>query len=102
MGDELRFCPNCGSLNVEPDTSNRAEVYFSGGNPNSWKCNDCSYTGLVPEGDPDEFEEGIEEVEFEPGEDYRMVDTGFGRAYLKFIVYVVVPFTTIYILYLYI
>lgn len=99
MGDKIRFCPNCGSTNVEPDTSNRAEIYFSGGNPNKWRCNDCKYTGLMPEGDPDnDFdEEFTEEAEFNPDEEVSKIDTGFGVAYVKYIIYIVIPVTVIYL-----
>ncbi|PSG98868.1 MAG: hypothetical protein BRC29_01945 [Nanohaloarchaea archaeon SW_7_43_1] len=115
MGQKVKFCPNCGSTDVEPDTSNRAEIYFSGGNPNKWKCNECGYTGLMPEGDPEkdfnleqnfEGEEDQESVEkgikFEPNENYPREYTGFGKGYLKFVLYIFIPSTIIYLIYLYI
>lgn len=100
------FCPNCGSTWVEPDTSNRAEVYFSGGNPNKWKCNNCDYTGLMPEGDPDEdFDEDLldrseEEIKFNPDEEYPREDVDFGIGYLKYLIWVTLPILVIYTLYL--
>ena len=106
MSEQVRFCPNCGSRWVEPDTSNRAEVYLSGGNPNKWQCNDCGYTGLMPEGDPENsFEENEnfsndKELEFEPEEKYPRNDTGFGKAYLKYILYISLPATLLYIFYI--
>ncbi|PSG99563.1 MAG: hypothetical protein BRC28_03875 [Nanohaloarchaea archaeon SW_4_43_9] len=115
--EKVRFCPNCGSTDVEPDTSNQAEISFSGGNPNKWKCNECGYTGLMPEGNPEEgfnleqdFEgeeaedqESTEKgIEFEPDEEYPREYTGFGRGYLKFILYIFIPLTLIYLIYLYI
>ena len=98
MTDKIRFCPNCGSTDTEPDTSNRAEVFFSGGNPNKWLCNKCKYTGLMPEGNPEEMED--QEIEFESEEEYRQVDTGFGIGYLKFVIYILIPLTLIYMIYL--
>jgi len=106
MAEEIRFCPNCESTWVEPDTSNRAEVYLSGGNPNKWQCNNCGYTGLMPEGDPEKsFDESQEssddnELEFEPEENYPRNDTDFGKAYLKYIVYIALPITIFYIFYI--
>lgn len=103
MAEDIRFCPNCGSTWVEPDTSNRAEVFFSGGNPNKWQCNDCGYTGLMPEGDPDQDfnkETDEDEIEFNPDEDYPPEDTGFGRGYLRYILYVLLPAMAIYAFYI--
>lgn len=106
MPNEKHFCPNCGSTWVEPDTSNRAEVYFSGGNPNKWQCNDCGYTGLMPEGDPDQnfreesSENNREEISFEPNEEYTREDTEFGIGYLKYLIYITLPLLTFYIIYL--
>ncbi len=93
-----RFCPNCGSTWVEPDTSNRAYASI-GGNTNTWQCNDCNYTGVMPEGDPEELDEEQEKIEFEPDEEYPREDTGFGTAYLRYLIYIVLPVITIYILY---
>lgn len=76
---ERRFCPNCGSKSVEPDFSNSAYVGEAGGNPNDWSCEDCGYTGIMPEGNP----ESSGELKFEPGESYPREDTGFGPAYLR-------------------
>lgn len=101
MAEEIRFCPNCGSTRVEPDTSNRAEVYFSGGNPNKWQCNNCGYTGLMPEGDPEQdFSETEEDIEFQPNKEYPREDIDFGVGYLKYLLYISLPFLIIYILYL--
>jgi len=105
MSQEKRFCPNCGSTWVEPDTSNRAEVYFSGGNPNKWQCNNCDYTGLMPEGDPDQDfkqkgSESDEDIKFEPEEEYPREDTEFGVGYLKYILYISLPLLLIYAIYL--
>jgi len=90
MAGQIRFCPNCGSTEVEPDTSNAAYVAEAGGNPNSWECNNCDYTGLMPEGSPQDRSES-EEIDFEPGENYSRHDTGFGKGYYRYILYVLVP-----------
>lgn len=95
---QKRFCPNCGSDWVEPDTSNRAEVYFSGGNPNKWKCRDCGYVGIMPEGDPEEEinEDRTEQnMEFDPDKEYPRENTDFGQAYLKYLIYILLPFMVI-------
>ncbi|MFB6292205.1 MAG: hypothetical protein ABEI58_02315 [Candidatus Nanohaloarchaea archaeon] len=62
MGDEKRFCPNCGSKDVDPV---HRELWGFSKNPDVWECNDCGYTGLVPE----EGEE-VEEVDFDDDGDY--------------------------------
>ena len=95
---QKRFCPNCGSDWVEPDTTNAAEMAFSGGNPNMWHCNECGYTGLMPEGDPDEEGE-TGNIEFENNEEVSRFDYGFGKAYLKYLLYIALPVTIIYILF---
>lgn len=103
MAKETRFCPNCGSTWVEPDTSNRAEIAYSGGNPNKWQCNECGYTGLMPEGDPEQdFDVEIDEdnsIDFDPDESYPREDTGFGKGYLKYLIYVLIPAAILYGLY---
>lgn len=38
-------------------------------------------------------------MKFEPGEEYSREDTGFGRAYLKYLVYIALPFTVLYLYY---
>lgn len=106
---KIRFCPNCGSTSVEPDSSNRAEIAFTGGNPNKWSCRECGYTGMMPEHSPsdNEAEHQPEEVnkdqepkiEFEPEEEYPREDLGFGKGYLKYILYISLPATIIYLVY---
>ncbi len=95
---EKRFCPNCGSENVEPDTSNAAYVAEAGGNPNTWSCNECGYTGMMPEGEPEDIE--AEEIDFEPDEEYPQFDIGFGRAYLRYLLYIAIPVLGLYLLYI--
>lgn len=97
---QRRFCPNCGSTNVKPDDSNAAYIGEAGGNPNSWRCKNCEYTGLMPEGDPDEEAGGEEDIEFNPGENYPREDISFGKAYTKYLVYILLPATILYALYL--
>lgn len=62
---ETRFCPQCGSTNVEPDTTNPATVSGHGGSSNQWKCKECDYSGFMPVGDP---EDDFEDVDFEGGQ----------------------------------
>jgi len=96
--EKRKFCPNCGSDWVEPDTSNKAEIAFSGGDPNTWQCNECGYTGIMPEGDPDE-ENQEEEIEFQHSEDVSRFSYGFGRAYAKYLIYILIPAMIIYALF---
>lgn len=98
MASKRRFCPNCGSTHVEPDTSNGAEVAVSGGNLNRWQCRDCGYTGLMPEGNPnaDQDGDGKQDIEFEPKENYSRTYTGFGRGYLKYWIYIGIPALILY------
>jgi len=42
-----RICPQCHSQNVEPDTTERTA--YSHGNISDWICNNCGYTGPMPE-----------------------------------------------------
>ena len=74
MGE--RFCPNCGSKDVEPDTRHTNVLGDLMFNPDKWLCNECSYTGLMPEGDSDE------KVKYEP-QNQEKVDTDAGRGYLR-------------------
>jgi hypothetical protein len=72
---DKKFCPNCGSTHVEPDTSNQWATAVFGGNPNMWKCRECDYSGIMPSGNPEEeFEEGSDDIDFEPDEEYNRVD----------------------------
>lgn len=83
---EKRFCPNCGSKNVEPDerhTNNLGEVIFD---LNKWLCNDCSYTGIMPLED----EEGWNDIEFEPIEQEE-IDASAGRGLLKYYTKILIP-----------
>ncbi len=96
--DDSRFCPDCGSENVEPDfrrTNVLGEMIF---NQNKWVCNDCGYTGIMPSGEPDEDTE-FKDADEESGKN-DVVDGSAGRAYVKYISYVFIPLTILYILYL--
>lgn len=93
MTQNQRFCPNCGSENVEPDfrrTNVLGEMMF---NQNKWVCNECDYAGIMPSGEPDkdtEFDETEQET----------VDKSAGKAYSKYLLHVFIPLTLLYILYL--
>lgn len=93
MSRDIKFCPQCGSTNVEPDTTNSAEIAFSGGNPNHWRCNECDYTGIMPEGDPEEDfdKESADDITFDLEDDYQRVDLHFGKGYLKYLIYITLP-----------
>lgn len=101
MSTEKRFCPNCGSTWVEPDTENRAETAFTGGNPNMWHCRECDYTGIMPEGDPDaDYDnDGEPDIEFANKSVHPRLDTGFGQTYRKYLIYVFLLLTAFYISY---
>lgn len=98
MTDDSRFCPNCGSEDVEPDfrrTNVLGEMIF---NQNKWLCNDCGYTGLMPEGDPEQdFEEGEDEIEFDEVEQ-EQIDTEAGEAYFGYYLKILIPATIIFAL----
>ncbi|MBC5793133.1 MAG: hypothetical protein H8Z69_03795 [Nanohaloarchaea archaeon] len=98
MVETQRFCPNCGSTDVGPDmrkTNLLGEAVF---NQNKWLCNECGYTGIMPEGDPED--ESSQEMDFEPPEDYPQQDFDAGRAYFKYFIYISIPALIIYFLYL--
>lgn len=67
-------------------------------NQNKWVCNDCGYSGLVPEGEPEG--ENVDELEFEAVEQDQSIDSTGGSAYFQYVIYVLVPLTLGYILYL--
>lgn len=53
---EKRFCPECGSRDVEP---NNNSTNFAGegiANVQEWECNNCGYVGVMPQGSPEEAE----------------------------------------------
>jgi len=93
MTRDRRFCPNCGSDNVEPDTSHTNVLGDMMFNQNKWRCKECDYTGIMPEG------EAEEETEFEQTEQ-KTVDSSAGKAYFKYIIYVLIPLSIVYIAYL--
>ncbi len=94
---EQRFCPNCGSTNVEPDQRKTNMLGEIIANPNKWVCNECNYTGLMPKGSPEEYAEDIEDLEFDETEQPD-IDTDLGRGYLKYVMYVTLPITVIYLI----
>lgn len=49
---------------------------------------------MMPEGDPEES--GEEEIEFSESSEVQRFDFGFGRAYLKYIMYITIPVLIIY------
>ena len=121
MSQNQRFCPNCGSNNVEFDTDHTNVIGEIIANQNKWLCNECGYRGLMPhlsqdekdsseqqpeglmrpEEDPEKFEEGLEqdgEIEFDPVEQENL-DTSLGNAYFKYFVYISFPVTALYILF---
>ncbi|WP_347720546.1 hypothetical protein [Candidatus Nanohalovita haloferacivicina] len=85
-----RFCPNCGSNNVEFDMSHTNQLGEAIANPNKWKCNECNYRGPMPAGDPEKQKEM--DIEFEPAEQEE-IDTDFGKAELKVLLYITIPVT---------
>lgn len=97
-----RFCPNCGSSDVGPDTSHTnvlGEMMFDN---NKWLCNECGYRGIMPEA-PEDKEEEVEyrqdDIEFEK-KDQETVDKNAGIAYFKYVFYIILPLTVLYVLYL--
>ncbi len=98
MSQNRRFCPNCGSEHVEPDTSHSnmlGEMIF---NQNKWVCNNCGYSGLVPEREPEDESSG--DLEFEEVEQDRSIDASGGTAYFEYFFYILLPLTLGYLLYL--
>lgn len=94
-----RFCPNCGSVQVEPDnrhTNVLGEFIF---NQNKWLCRDCGYAGLMPEEAGKTEETDIDEIEFDPVEQ-ETVDTDAGRGMAKYYFYILIPALIIYYIYL--
>ena len=94
---EQRFCPNCGSTSVEPDQRKTNMLGEIIANPNKWYCRECNYTGLMPEGNPEDYEEDIKDLEFDENEQPD-IDTDLGRGYTKYVLYVVLPITIIYLI----
>lgn len=95
--NDNRFCPDCGSENVEPDfrrTNVLGEMIF---NQNKWICNECNYTGIMPSGEPDEDTEFEEKMRTEKNQP---IDGSAGIAYFKYLLYILVPLTALYVTYL--
>lgn len=97
---EKRFCPNCGSTHVEPDTTNQWATAVFGGNPNTWRCRECNYSGLMPAGDPEEDFKKSEDIDFEPDEEYNRVDLEATPNFLIWWIVISVVLGAIYALYL--
>ena len=90
---EKRFCPNCGSENVEPDerhTNNLGEFLFD---INKWLCNDCGYTGIMPLNSKDSEDEDfadLDELDFEPVEQEK-IDTSAGKGLFQYYLKILIP-----------
>ena len=70
-------------------------------NQNKWVCSNCGYTGIMPEGDPEEqMDEESIEFESEEKDSEKVLDTAAGKGYLKYELYILIPLTVLYILYL--
>ncbi|MFB6145080.1 MAG: hypothetical protein ABEJ99_01080 [Candidatus Nanohaloarchaea archaeon] len=112
----IRFCPNCGSTDVEPDTEHTNQLGEMIFNQNKWVCHDCEYRGIMPhlsekdssdkqpesllqpESDAEDFDkEFSEEVTFTPKEQEK-IDTDAGRGYARYIIYIAIPAVLIYAL----
>ncbi|QKQ97937.1 hypothetical protein GKQ38_00160 [Candidatus Nanohaloarchaea archaeon] len=93
-----RFCPNCGSTNVEFDTSHTNQLGELIANLNKWKCNECDYRGPMPSGDPEKQEEELEDIEFEPVKQEK-IDTDLGEGEIGILQYITIPFLIIAALY---
>lgn len=91
MAQKERFCPNCGSRDVEPDTRHTNVLGDMMFNQDKWLCNECGYTGLMPVGDP-------EDTEFEP-EEQKSIDTDTGVGYARLFAWISIP-VILFLLYL--
>jgi hypothetical protein len=67
-------------------------------NLNKWKCNECDYKGPMPVKDPEAEEEQMQDIEFEPVEQ-ETIDTDWGKAEVKVLLYITIPATVLTILY---
>jgi ribosomal protein S27AE len=94
---EKRFCPNCGSKNVEPDFRHTNMLGEIIADQNKWLCKECDYAGWMPAGDQEEIDEDLDEMEFDP-EEQEKIDVDLGRAYTKYFIYITVPAVIIYVL----
>ena len=93
-----RFCPNCGSTHVEFDTDHTNQLGEMIANLNKWKCNECDYKGPMPVRDPETEEEQMDDIEFEPVEQ-ETIDTDWGKAEVKVLMYITIPVTVLTVLY---
>ncbi len=85
-----RNCPNCGSKDIKPDTTGTS--VFSHGNINDWICNNCGYTGIMPEGEINEdIEFDYEEKETEYSENHSNISV-----YLTLIIIILMILTISY------
>lgn len=57
----MRNCPECGSEDTEPDMG--PATSYSHGDINSWRCNNCGYSGLMAENAPETSEDHKDDSE---------------------------------------
>jgi len=65
--------------------------------PDKWLCNNCNCTGLISKGSPEDYEEEVQEMELKENEQ-SSIDTDLGKAYLKYVIYISIPLTILYII----
>ena len=95
MTEDRRFCPNCGSRNVEPDFRHTNVLGEMIADQNKWVCGECDYSGWMPAGEKEN--DAGEEIEFEQ-EEQPKIDTDFGTAYFRYFIYISAPFLAGFIL----
>ena len=91
MTEDMRFCPNCASTDVRPDTT--VSRGLGGiGDSSGLECNECGYTGVMPSGSQEDYDDE-DSIEFEENNEYRRGfegrDLGLGKLLLFVLVVIV-------------
>ena len=91
----VTVCPKCGSRDV---TFEKQAAYVYTGLSNQFKqCNNCGYHGMIF---PEVPVSGVEEqpLKAEEVKDRVVVQTSFGKGYLRYLLYIAIPLAAIVLL----
>lgn len=86
-----KYCPNCGSTDVEIYTRTSLSVYEDYF-PSSWECNNCNYNGAMPEAEEDSIpdKEAIKTSSEGKFEDQHLPYSHYSNRYYKITLFIIV------------
>ncbi|QGA80781.1 hypothetical protein [Candidatus Nanohalobium constans] len=97
MSSEIRFCPNCGSTKVEPDSSRTNMIGGIISKSDQWLCRECEYRGMIPKSAPEKIKENSGEIKFENTSNSE-IEASTSRAYFRYFLYVGLPLSLVYLI----